>query len=132
LKQTLQAQSQSSYSWLRSAFYLKWGPAHDPLASINMTTEASASDGPVTSTPTTSNVVNSSSEKKCVTLICFNAPSQLIDRFQRLLHNVEWCNVLENPFDLWVVVIDELFAQMDAQAWNVGDVFRGIERVSEE
>ena len=37
---------------------------------------------------------------------------------------------MENPFDLWVVVMDELFKQMDAQVWNLTDVFRGIERVS--
>lgn len=67
-----------------------------------------------------------------MTLICFSPPSQLIDRFKRLLHNNEWRNVLENPFDLWVVVIDELFALMDAQTWNLADVFRGIERVSQE
>jgi hypothetical protein len=134
----LQDQSQSSYSWLRSAFYLKWGPAHDPLASADPTTGSSLSenpdsDSPVTSIDTTqSHAVDKSSERKCVTLICFSPPSQLIDRFKRLLRNKEWRNVLENPFDLWIVVIDELFALMDAQAWNLADVFRGIERVSQK
>jgi hypothetical protein len=65
-------------------------------------------------------------------LICFSPPPRLIGRFIRLLHNEEWRCVLKNPFDLWVVVVDEVFAQMDTQAWNLADVFRGIERVSEE
>jgi len=133
----LQDQSQSSYSWLRSAFYLKWGPVHDPLASADPTIGSPLPDYPDSGSPATGihktpNVVNKSSERKCVTLICFNPPPQLIGRFRRLLHNREWRNILENPFDLWVVVIDELFALMDAQAWNLADVFRGIERVSQE
>jgi len=37
---------------------------------------------------------------------------------------------MENPFSLWVVVMDELFKHMDDQVWNLGTVFRGIERVS--
>jgi hypothetical protein len=73
--------------------------------------------------------MNEGSEKN-VTLICFNPPPQLIERFGRLWHNKEWRNVLDNPFDLWTVVIDELFMHMDLQAWNLADVFRGIERVN--
>jgi hypothetical protein len=65
-------------------------------------------------------------------LICFNAPQQLIDRFEGRLHDTEWRSVLKNPFDLWIVVIDKLFVWMDAQAWNLADVFRGIEKVSEK
>jgi hypothetical protein len=53
-----------------------------------------------------------------------------MERFERLLRHDNWRQVLENPFNLWVVVTDELFRQMDAQVWNLGDVFRGIEGVS--
>ena len=118
---SLQDQAQNSSSWLRCAFYLKWDPAR---GSVNP-----HSDSSETSIRTTSNTVNESSERKCLTLICFNAPPQLINRFKRLLDNTEWRNVLQSPFDLWIVVIDELFARMDIQAWNLADVFRGIERV---
>jgi hypothetical protein len=111
---------QASYSWLRSAFYLKWGLARGSPNSAR------------TSTRTTSNAVDESSERKCVTLICFSPPLRLVNRFIRLLHNEKWRCVLKNPFDLWVVVVDEVFAQMDDQAWNLATVFKGTERVSEE
>jgi Mg2+ and Co2+ transporter CorA len=85
--------SQSSFSWLRSAYFMRW-----------------------TRNP-----------HKSVTLICFEHPPFLRDRLREHLPNM-WEQVVNNPFDLWVVVLHELFKQIDNQAWNLGNVFRGIER----
>ena len=86
--------SQSSFSWLRSAYFMRW-----------------------TRNP-----------HKSVTLICFEHPPFLRDRLREHLPNM-WEQVVNNPFDLWVVVLHELFKQIDNQAWNLGNVFRGIEHV---
>jgi hypothetical protein len=86
--------SQSSFSWLRSAYFMCW-----------------------TRNP-----------HKSVTLICFCHPPFLPGRLKKHLPNM-WEQVVNNPFDLWVVVLHELFKQIDNQAWNLGNVFRGIEHV---
>ncbi|KAF4624295.1 hypothetical protein G7Y89_g13879 [Cudoniella acicularis] len=41
-----------------------------------------------------------------------------------------WQKTIARPFDLFVIVLDELFRQMDEQVWNLSDVFRGIEHAS--
>ena len=108
-------QDQSNFSWLRSAFFLRWAYLRKPSDSSN---------------PTHDPPNNATSPITQVTLICFGAPPLLIERFERLLQHHNWRQVMENPFSLWVVVMDELFKHMDDQVWNLGTVFRGIERVS--
>ena len=38
--------------------------------------------------------------------------------------------VFVDPFSLYVIILDELFAQADAILWSVSDVFGPMERVS--
>jgi hypothetical protein len=67
-----------------------------------------------------------------VTLICFGACQPLINRFLRLAGHQAWEVTIETPYDLYVIVLDELFRQMDAQVWNLSGVFRGMEHVSQD
>lgn len=71
------------------------------------------------------------SHPNSVTLICFGAPHMLVERFQREARHDTWKQVVDNPFQLWVVVLNELFKQMDAQVWNLADAFRGVEKASD-
>ncbi|KAL2004631.1 hypothetical protein VTN00DRAFT_3367 [Thermoascus crustaceus] len=102
-------QSQSNFSWLRSAFYMRWGPMS-------------------TKRPPPTDGRTATSHPNSVTLICFGAPHTLVERFQREAHHDTWKQVVDNPFQLWVVVLNELFKQMDAQVWNLADAFRGVEK----
>jgi hypothetical protein len=106
---------QSSFSWLRSAFFLRWDPIRVP--------SESSSRSQVSADPTTT-------PSKRVTLICFGAPEDLIKRFEGLLQHSSWRRAVENPFDLWVIVLDEMFKQMDTQVRRLGEVFRRLEIVS--
>jgi hypothetical protein len=64
-----------------------------------------------------------------VTLLCFGASLSLVDRFKRSATNSTWEIALKNPYNLFVIVFNEIFKEMDQQAWNLGAVFRGIEHV---
>ncbi|KAN0067331.1 hypothetical protein V8E54_014594 [Elaphomyces granulatus] len=64
--------------------------------------------------------------RKPVTLICFDSPPSLQNLLKERLPNT-WEQVVQNPFDLWVVVLHELFLQMDDKAWKLARVFRDIE-----
>ena len=92
--------SQADWSWIRAGFFLQWHP------------------------------VNSLNQTSCVTLICFGASAALEQRFERLLSKPLWDKVLQDPYILFAIVLDELSLQMDAQVWNVSRVFGLIERVS--
>lgn len=97
--------SQENWTWLRSAFYLKsGGPENNP-------------------------VNHGQSPKPCTTLICFGGSNSLQERFSGLGSSPNWNQCLDAPYNLFVVVLDELFLEMDDQAWRIAGVFRGIEHV---
>jgi hypothetical protein len=62
-------------------------------------------------------------------LICFGASNYLQERFGDLATSPNWNQCLDAPYNLLVVVLDELFLEMDEQAWRLAGVFRGIEHV---
>jgi hypothetical protein len=97
--------SQENWTWLRSAFFLKIG-------------------GPENNPPN-----RGQTSKPCITLICFGASKSLQTRFEDLATSPNWTQCLDAPYNLLVVVLDELFLEMDEQAWRLAGVFRGIERV---
>ncbi|KFY83638.1 hypothetical protein V498_07911 [Pseudogymnoascus sp. VKM F-4517 (FW-2822)] len=92
-------QSQADWSWIRAGFFLKWLPSQGP----------------------------NSSNQSCVTLICFGASIQLQQRFERLASNSAWRDAVSDPYNLFVIILDELFLQMDGIVWNLSDTFRAIE-----
>ncbi|SMR49802.1 unnamed protein product [Zymoseptoria tritici ST99CH_3D1] len=65
---------------------------------------------------------------KCVTLLLFGAIRSLIERFQRLLANPAWRDVINEPFLLFIIVEEDLYNHIDDLAWGLADVFRGKEQ----
>lgn len=92
--------SQADWQWIKSGFFLKWGP------------------------------VNSVTRKPSVTCICFAASAALEQRFQMLLSKPHCDQILKDPYVVFGVILEQLFVQMDSQVWNVLSVFRQIEQVS--
>ncbi|KAH8659244.1 hypothetical protein BGZ60DRAFT_414873 [Tricladium varicosporioides] len=88
----------TSWAWNRAGFFLRWGTPRNNKTSP-------------------------------VTLICFSGPQYLRCRLKDLANEPSWHwqKVLTRPYDLFVIVLDELFGEMNAQVQNVSEVFRGIE-----
>ncbi|OCK88216.1 uncharacterized protein K441DRAFT_682026 [Cenococcum geophilum 1.58] len=67
-----------------------------------------------------------------VTLICFMAPEGLMRRFSTLLDHPEWEDVLEDPFILYDIILEELYLILDAMVRTLGKVFNGVEHDTNE
>jgi hypothetical protein len=94
--------SQTNWTWLRAGFFLKWGPLKERAPNGSLMNP--------------------------VTLLCFGASQAMKNRFGRVPNGPTWRMDID-PFQLFVIVLDELFQEMDKQVWNLSDVFRGIEHV---
>jgi hypothetical protein len=94
------AQSQSDYSWLRSAYFLRVEPNR----------HQSRSPG-------------------AVTLLCFGAPTSLQHRFERILNHPDWEDAIRDPYILLDIVFDELYRQLDGIVLSLSEVFGGMESV---
>lgn len=66
-----------------------------------------------------------------VTLICFGAPLALANRFERLAKDFSCDDVIQDPYILFDLVLEELVAVIDQVAWLLGDVFGEIETVGD-
>ena len=64
-----------------------------------------------------------------ITLICFGAPYSLIGRFERLATHPQWQDLLTDPYGLFVIVLNELYFQIDATRKSLASVFRHMELV---
>lgn len=64
-----------------------------------------------------------------VTLICFGPGKPLVRRFQRLASHAKWHDAVVDPYSLFVVVLNELFLQMDGLVWELSSVFGAMEYV---
>jgi hypothetical protein len=67
----------------------------------------------------------------CTTLICFGAHFDLTQRFGYLASHPSWVDAVNSPFNLFLIVLDELFLVLDNKVWDLSDVFRTMEMVSE-
>jgi hypothetical protein len=67
-------------------------------------------------------------ENPTVTLICFGACPDLIARI-KCIEEIDQ-RITTDPFCLFVVILDELFLEMDVMIWRVSKVFGLTERVS--
>ena len=97
-------QSQADYSWIRAAFFLK-----------SETTDASS---PKVKT-----------QGGMVTLLCFGASDALVQRLSKLLQRSSWTDLIEDPYLLYTIVLDELYLQLDGMAWRLNEVFGSMEKV---
>jgi len=110
--------SQADHSWIRSAFLMK----HEPLG--NTATRFGNSRSSSSSSRTFVH------PNRCVTLICFEPPPNLESRFDQMATQAVLDQVLEDPYALFDIVLDELYLQMDGIAWDLSKVFGEIEWVS--
>lgn len=113
-----QGQSQANFTWLKPGFILRIRPArtNSPKPS-RMTT--SSSDDTLTTAP-----VQAKAE-----MFCFGAPITLRDRFQRMMNLATCDDILQDPYVLLEVVLEEMHKVMDRTGWTLSDVFGNIELV---
>ena len=93
--------SQSDYGWNRAGFFLTWKQALD-LPALTETT-----------------------------LLCFGAPSSLMERFKCMRLSENWKKNLQDPYSVLVVVLNDLFLQIDNILWSLSSVYRLQESVSQ-
>jgi hypothetical protein len=68
---------------------------------------------------------------KAVTLLCFGAPKEVVQRFQQLLHKRDvWDEVLLEPYLLFDVLFDQLHEFFDNKAWRISDAVRPEEQAA--
>jgi hypothetical protein len=113
-----QNQSQASFTWLKPGFVLRLRDQPRPPTSLNRT-RTSSSD--VT-------MAAASAESK-VELFCFGAPASLVERFRKL-KNVAICDdLVQDPYVLLEVVLEEMYKVLDQSGWTVSQIFREMETV---
>ena len=89
----------SDHGWNRAGFFLTW---------------AASSSSPVQ--PVDPHVA----------LICFGAPYSLVGRFERLASHQD---LLTDPYGLFVIVLNDLYFQVDGTRKNLALIFRDMEAV---
>lgn len=67
--------------------------------------------------------------KSEVTLIAFGGGARLWEKFDELSSNTSWQDVLEDPYCLYDVVFECLYAQIDRLAWDLAHVYGEEEMV---
>jgi hypothetical protein len=102
---------QSDYAWLRSGYLLRY-------SAPSLLRRTGSSDSGQTLQPT-----------KDVTLFCFGSPPALVDKCRRLLTEPLASKASTDPFFLLEIVLGELFAQLDNNAWQLAGAFSDLEHV---
>lgn len=51
--------------------------------------------------------------ERAVTLLCFGAPEQVIQRFERFLNEDAWADVMDEPYLLFDILFDEIHGMFD-------------------
>lgn len=113
-----QQQSQANFTWLRPGFVLKIkGQGQGPSPPNRTRTSSSDATLTITSRPK-------------VELFCFGAPLSLRDRFQQMKGVAICDDLLQDPYALLEIVLDEMYKVLDTTGWTIADIFGEIERVS--
>lgn len=63
------------------------------------------------------------------TLYCLGLPRELSHHFDGYLIGEDWLKFLDGPFALLTDVFDAMWTIVDNLAWNLANVFRGVEKV---
>ncbi|KAH7066300.1 hypothetical protein BKA63DRAFT_524148 [Paraphoma chrysanthemicola] len=87
--------SQADGTWIKSGFFLTWGPGRN--------------------------------NEICTTLVCFGAHTDIKERFESLAYNSSWLDAVHSPFNLFVILLEQLFLTLDSKIWDLSDVFRTLE-----
>ncbi|KAF2129100.1 hypothetical protein P153DRAFT_341599 [Dothidotthia symphoricarpi CBS 119687] len=115
-RQKAQKQSQANFFWTKPGFVLKIKSQRSMTPVPNRTT-TSSSDSTLAVTPSRSRVE----------LFCFGAPITLRDRFQKFKGLATCDDLLQDPYVLLEIVLEEMYKVLDATGWAIADVFGHIE-----
>lgn len=118
-RQSVQAQSQANFSWIKPGIVLKIRKQSDTPP---MPARTSTSDSDTTLTAT--------SMQAKVELICFGVPSTLRDRIRALTKTTSCEALLDDPHMLLELVFEEMYKILDWTTWAVSDTFGPLETVS--
>ncbi|KAL6707093.1 hypothetical protein ACN47E_004845 [Coniothyrium glycines] len=108
--------SHANFEWLKPGFLLRVRP---PQASSPGPNRTSTSDSDITLTAT--------SVQAKVDLFCFGAPVAIRDRLQILKSELTCAEILNDPYQLLEIVLEEMYMVMDQVGWAIADVFGKIE-----
>jgi len=72
------------------------------------------------------------SDRKTVTLLCFGAPDEVLDRFENLRDVGEWQDILDEPYLLFDVIFDELHDIFDNMVWELSKAVNPEEKMALE
>ncbi|KAI9713842.1 MAG: hypothetical protein M1820_000572 [Bogoriella megaspora] len=101
--------SQADWSWQKAGFFLKW---QDTL---------------LDSTPDYSVSGTSSSRFDQVTCCFWGATQAIANRFGDIIRTPSWTDVLQDPFVILDVILDELYLLVDMQKTRLASAFGQIE-----
>jgi hypothetical protein len=65
-----------------------------------------------------------------VTLLCFGVPPSIVLRFERLLAKASWCDILEEPYLLFVIILDELHEIFNSLSTKLAVALRTVENAA--
>ena len=115
-----QLQSQADFTWLKPGFVLRVRKRQS-LQTMHSRARTSSSDATMTL---------ASAEPK-VELFCFGAPASLGDRFRKLKDVAICDDLLQDPYVLLEVVLEEMYKILDSAGWTISTVFGNMETVSQ-
>lgn len=113
-----QQQSQANFEWSKPGFVLK---IRNEGASRPTRTPSSTSD----------TTLAAPSLQAKVELLCFGASDNLRNRLQKLTRLASCEDLLQDPYLLLEIVLDELYRMLDLTGWSIGKIFGNIETVRE-
>jgi hypothetical protein len=67
---------------------------------------------------------------RSVTLLCFGVPPTIVLRFEKLLAKASWDDVLEEPFLLFVIILDELHDIFNSLSTILAVALRKVEEAA--
>jgi hypothetical protein len=112
-----QHQSHANFAWLKPGFVLKIKGQHGP--GMPGRTRTSSSDATMAVALT----------RPRVELFCFGAPVALRDRFQNMMGVVICDDLLQDPYVLLEIVLEEMYKVLDSSGWTVSQIFGDMEMV---
>ena len=113
-----QRQSQANFTWLKPGFVLR---IRNQPSSPSLPSRTTTSSSISTLIPT--------SVQPEVELFCFGAPVTLRDRFRKLKDTASCDDLLQDPYVLLEVILDEMYKVLDRTCWTISDIFGTIETV---
>ena len=114
-----QEQSQANFDWLKPGFVLK---VRQPQGLPRVPSR--------TKTFSSNETMVAASAESSIELFCFGAPSSIGDRFRKLKDVAICDDLVQDPYVLLEVVLEEMYQVLDQTGWAISRVFGDIEIVS--